>query len=382
MHTTTTVSEPPSSSKDEDPDPGTILSLPIRRILPFELILILSQFDTPLQNVYEQFQHARRKAEAGKKQGWPPTYDFLCAMEVKRQMHELVRMPLEGFVSTMEGMEGSAVQASEDFDAMLDPVLKGYMALALNCEVVVWRLGGEVGQMRRHPFLTHWVEAEREGRWMWGDEGALGKEGAAEYLRRKIQTARLGLVRGLLMWDQEKIEDAIGKMSAREFCKRDWVSSKTFPLELFLQMLVEDGIYTKEEAFGLAIVPTADGAIKPMSGITSTSDGLPSRLEHPPIQSLNTVIRTQLSKDTVLDLLFEDPTTTRQALIHLPVDIQPLDTLNTALASDILPALGVHRADLIRDYLQHALRNLERAHNNTTNIPSPSISPSLPPDNA
>jgi len=369
------MAEPPSSPIDEDPDPDPVLGLPIRRVLPIELMVILAQFDTPFEQVYERFQHARRKAETGKKEGWPPTYDFLCAVKVKRLMNELVRMPLGGLVHSMEGESGRKMQAQGGWDVILDPVLEGYAALMLNCEIVIWRLCGEVGDTRRHPFLTHWVEAEKEGQWVWDVEAGLGKEREADFVRRKIHTARLGLVRGLLTWDQDKMADDIGRMSARELCKRDWMSSKHFPLESFLLTLVEDGVYTMEEACGLS---TSNGATKSTNRIPSTSDGLP---HHSPTQASSNATHPQLSTDTVLDLLLQDPTTTRQALAHLPVDIPPLDTLNTALASDILPALDMPRADLIRDYLQHALRTLERFHNSTTNIPSPSISPSLPPDN-
>src|SRR3954471_16421156 len=76
------------------------------------------------------------------------------------------------------------------------------------------------------------------------------------------------------------------------------------------------------------------------------------------------------------------PEVTVHALTRLPIDITSMEQINSILYSDVLNEMAIDPNDLIREYIQHALRIIERMGPNygapPTPLPLPAESSSSP----
>lgn len=104
----------------------------------------------------------------------------------------------------------------------------------------------------------------------------------------------------------------------------------------------------------LTIFKNSVSALYPSSKFTPESNSLPSQLKAP----------QRLKLDDLLIMFKEDQEQTTFAIIHMPIDdIQCLELVNNLLTRNeedgLLYKLGVDIVGMVRDYIQHGLRQIE-----------------------
>jgi hypothetical protein len=126
--------------------------------------------------------------------------------------------------------------------------------------------------------------------------------------------------------------------------------SKPFDLNPYVQMLENEGIYEK--------TPEPDTVVSPSTARTSTGPSPPSRDLEKPEQSFEDSAETH--KQDILYTLEKQPDTAIFEITRLPITLTYLDFLTTILADRLLEKHSIDPAAIITQYIQHALRTVER----------------------
>lgn len=113
---------------------------------------------------------------------------------------------------------------------------------------------------------------------------------------------------------------------------------QSFDLQVHIRMLEDEGIYEK--------TPNPDTRDRAGNG-------------QPPIE-LSPEESAQKQKDNILRNLVEDPETAIFDITRLPITLTYLDFLTTILADRTLEKHSIDSAPVITQYIQHALRTVER----------------------
>ncbi len=111
-------------------------------------------------------------------------------------------------------------------------------------------------------------------------------------------------------------------------------------VDRFIRILEDEGIYEKAPE-----VPV-------------TRPDVP---REPPALSLTQLLQYMLELDRVhsLEHLRDNVDLIRYVVVSLPLDIEAMETVISFLESGFLVSLGCDPADIVRDYIQHGLREIE-----------------------
>jgi hypothetical protein len=221
-------------------------------------------------------------------------------------------------------------------------------ATLINCEYQLWRLHADIPP-QHNPFMSHWVEAiERLD--SHGTSAPAISHGRNDITTESIDMARTSWIKTLLIGsDVDRYLTAAPYDIVRELLDRG--RSVAFDLQVYVRMLEDEGIYEK--------TPEPEGASSSSrhsaAGIRTSADPKKARgLEH----SYEDEIQQQ--KDNILKHIREQPEIAIFELTHLPINITYLDFLTTLLADHVLEKHSIDSAHIITQYIQHALRTVER----------------------
>lgn len=226
------------------------------------------------------------------------------------------------------------------------------VATLLNAEYTLFAVNA-FRDLTLNPFLSHWTDsivAWEKSLGQISSKNGRGKSSQArvDQLRHALM-CRLELLKRLLMEPFPPV--SLSEASPRRFM--DSVSSielyENFDARLWLQVGIgaDTLIWKNEDA--MSTFRSSIAALVPQD----------TKLEQPiDVNNLH-----DRSTDQVFKMLQQNPSAVRSALLQMPADnIKALELFNGLLAMDIMGALaqaGTDRPQLIRDFLQHALRNLE-----------------------
>ncbi|KAF2023740.1 hypothetical protein EK21DRAFT_80155 [Setomelanomma holmii] len=222
------------------------------------------------------------------------------------------------------------------------------LAILMNCEYQLWRVNEDI-LLKLNPFLSHWVEAiQRLGSHdTLAAESSHPKEAISTY---EIDTARVLWIKTVLhSRDIGQYLASTPVELASELLDRG--ISEPFDLQSYVRMLEDEGIYEKtpepESTTSLSTRSEADGHSD--QGHKKATDR-----DH----SFDDDIRQE--KESILRNIKEQPETAIFELTHLPINITYLDFLTTLLADHTLEKHSIDPAHVITQYIQHALRTIER----------------------
>lgn len=207
------------------------------------------------------------------------------------------------------------------------------LAVLINCEHLLWRLY-EGTPLRQNPFLSHWVEVIQRLDSSDPQANIAEERVSTEMINRTrvlwIKTILQGEADGFT-WASYKPKE-VGRLLRNQGLKR------SFDLQVYIRMLEDEGIYEK----------TTNA--EPQDG---TSNG------QPPIE-LSPEESALKQKDDILHNLAEDPESAIFDITRLPITLTYLDFLTTILADRTLEKHSIDPAPVITQYIQHALRTVER----------------------
>ncbi|OAK95436.1 hypothetical protein IQ06DRAFT_258521, partial [Phaeosphaeriaceae sp. SRC1lsM3a] len=240
--------------------------------------------------------------------------------------------------NTLDVVEGSSRAAPTGHD----------LAIMINCEYQLWRLNSNT-PLKHNPFLSHWVEAlQRLGR-----PDVQGRHATAAPGSLSVDTIKL--VRVLCIQTMLQDQD-IAKWAGHapdKVASRLLSSGLRQPFDLlpYVRMLEDEGIYEKTpEPEGPNAAPNAPS--RPRDQVSNTNT--PATAEPSPEEAL------QKQKDNILRNLKDDPQTAIFAITRLPITLTHLDFLTTLLTNHTLEKHAIDPAPVITQYIQHALRTVER----------------------
>ncbi|KAI9693609.1 MAG: hypothetical protein M1822_002880 [Bathelium mastoideum] len=226
-----------------------------------------------------------------------------------------------------------------------DGQMAGWDLLAsfINCEYQLFKTNKVA--LRYNPWLSHWVEVVRS--WT-GNEATFqrrpGLTTAAPGLQQILKT-RVEFVKVLL--STSNTSETFEHSSPLEIflCLQD-APAKDFNVDEYVRMLEEEGIYEP-------------------AGSTNVAEGSVNR----PTEAVQR--NNCINKDDFSYELERDPVTALNRLNTLPVDLQSLELVNSLLFSGSLDDYDPPR--LIQDYIQHALRYVERIGLEPHGLQEPSV---------
>jgi hypothetical protein len=201
--------------------------------------------------------------------------------------------------------------------------------------------------LRHNPFLSHWVEAVQRlstntlnpGQRISGFQKRGGFVGYGPIEEYEINTARVGWIKALLrVADGASLPGTTPRDVYGVFVEK--TNRDDFDIRPYIRMLEEEGIYERTSPI--------DREENEMTKPTNTAN------------SQSKLNDRRSWKQVVLSQLEDDPEAARRELTHLPIELQYLDFLSTLLQERTLQRFSIDPAPVICDYLQHALRLVER----------------------
>lgn len=235
--------------------------------------------------------------------------------------------------NTLDVLEGNSAAAPTNRD----------LAVTINSEYQLWLTNAHT-PLKQNPFLSHWVEAlERLG---WPDiQGVDVRSALGNISKDTMKMVRVLLIRALLL----------GKNAS------DWASyspamvalellserpDPSFDLQTYVRMLEDEGIYEK--------TPEPEASAAPITRDHNSNAHTPAGTELSPEEAL------QKQKEDILRELKEEPQTAIFDITRLPITLTHLDFLTTILTDRTLEKHSIDPAPVITQYIQHALRTVER----------------------
>jgi hypothetical protein len=224
------------------------------------------------------------------------------------------------------------------------------LAVLVNCEYQLWRLNAST-LLKHNPFLSHWVEAIQRL------DIARGQEKRTSMTQDHISTEKIVTAR--VLWIKTMLH---GGDITRWLKYTPWELSsllrksylqEPFDLQPYIRMLEDEGIYEK--------TPEPESAA-PVSTVSETlvsiGDRPITKKKRKPELSLEESVQKQ--KDDILRDLEQQPETAIFDITRLPITLTYLDFLTTILADRVLESHSIDPAPVITQYIQHALRTVER----------------------
>jgi len=223
------------------------------------------------------------------------------------------------------------------------------LAVLMNCEYLLWLLNRDT-PLKQNPFLSHWVEAiqrldaaggQRESNGVAKNELSVDKISAARVLWIKM-LLQGGDFKHLL--DQTP-QQAIVSLSSDGL-------HRPFDLRPYVRMLEDEGIYEKTPE------PETNGQAAPSQPQNGVDDIHPPTRTKEPNDSGEDLV--QQRKTDILRNLELDTDAAIFEITRLPISLTYLDFLTTLLTNRILETHSIDPAPIITQYIQHALRTIER----------------------
>jgi hypothetical protein len=222
------------------------------------------------------------------------------------------------------------------------------LAVLINCEYQLWRLNTAT-LLKHNPFLSHWVEAIQRL------DGAKRQENGASVAQDATSTEMINTAR--VLWIKTMLH---GGNMTRWLRYTPWEVSSLlcksglqvlFDLRPYIRMLEDEGIYEKMPE------PETAAPVSSVSGSHGHADNRPTNTKK---TELSLEESTQKQKDDILRNLELHPETAIFDITRLPITLTYLDFLTTILTDRILEKHAIDPAPVITQYIQHALRTVER----------------------
>ncbi|OCL07480.1 hypothetical protein AOQ84DRAFT_57952 [Glonium stellatum] len=271
-----------------------------------QFVTVFSDYDRSLQETGAIFESARNaQARLRPKESELETL-FQDSLKLKRKLDEL-----EGQVT-------------------IDPSLPRLAAI-LNCEYQLYKLN-EATPLRHNPFLSHWVEVVQ--RWEKAlaeapNQESKGHLGERNIEWRQIYRTRIEFVKAIL--SSHNLPRFFSQSPKSLHASLQSWSIPNFDTSTFITILEDEGIYEKTAARETALPSSS----RPHKERQNTTQVLLSHLE-------------------------SSPATAIPILTRLPLDLPSLDLLTKLLQNRTLEGLSIDPVPVIRDYVQHSLRLVER----------------------
>jgi hypothetical protein len=218
------------------------------------------------------------------------------------------------------------------------------LAVLINCEYQLLRLNA--GTLLKHnPFLSHWVEAiQRLDRAKEHEERTIAAQG--DISTEKINTARVLWIKTML---QGGDMTHWLRYTPWEISSLLWTSGlqEPFNLQPYIRMLEDEGIYEK--------TPEPEVGAPTSSGWEARDRPMAKKRTEPSLEE-----SIQKQKDDILRNLKQQAETAVFDITRLPITLTHLDFLTTILADRVLEKHSIDPAPVITQYIQHALRTVER----------------------
>jgi hypothetical protein len=218
------------------------------------------------------------------------------------------------------------------------------LAVLINCEYLLWDLNKDT-PLKRNPFLSHWVEAVQRL------DVVPGRQKGGFLSAENISVARALWIKILLQGEDttlllDQTPQEVSKTLLREGFR------KPFDLKLYIRMLEDEGIYDKTlESDSNGISSSAQSQVSDHTHGISTS----TKKTKPSAEDL---IRKR--KDNILHELDMDSNIAVFEITRLPISLTYLDFVTKILTDRTLEKHSIDPAPVITQYIQHALRTVER----------------------
>jgi hypothetical protein len=222
------------------------------------------------------------------------------------------------------------------------------LAVLMNCEYQLWRLNADT-LLKHNPFLSHWVEAIQRL------DGKKGQENGASVAQDAIPAERINTAR--VLWIKTMLDGGDITRWLRytpwEVSSLLWKSGLQVPFDLkpYIRMLEDEGIYEKTPE------PETAASVSSVSEFHGQANDRPTNVDKTEL-SLEDSIQRQ--KDDILRNLELQPETAIFDITRLPITLTYLDFLTTILTDRVLEKHSIDPAPVITQYIQHALRTVER----------------------
>lgn len=236
------------------------------------------------------------------------------------------------------------------------------LALLLNCEYALLRLGPPSLPIRHNPFLSHWVEsfqrldALQDEATHEDDHVPAGETGLAA---RTVAAARAEWIKDILLSGETGVQE-LAALTPRIFYDSTTRSAwgKPFKIQPYLRMLVEEGIY---DAL-LMPAPEPETTVHAAQRIEPAQPLANANANANVTKKLESIQQHAQDdwKTVILQMLAKQPDIAIQALTHLPLQLLHLDFLTQLLGDHTLEAHAIDPAPIITSYIQHSLRTIER----------------------
>jgi hypothetical protein len=220
------------------------------------------------------------------------------------------------------------------------------LAVLINCEYQLWHLNAAT-PLEHNPFLSHWVEAiQRLDSPNQADKSA--SDASKAISPGKIAAARVLWIKLLLQggdlknWLQCTPLEASGSLLRSRL-------SRPFDVTPYIRMLENEGIYER--------TPEPEAAASSLTRLSNNRNNHPTGIKELQ-QSFGD--STEEQKQDILYNLREHPDTAIFEITRLPITLTYLDFLTTILTDRILEKHSIDPAPVITQYIQHALRTVER----------------------
>jgi hypothetical protein len=222
------------------------------------------------------------------------------------------------------------------------------LAILMNCEYQLWRLNADT-PLQNNPFLSHWVEAIQRL------DKAKKREKRTSAAQEDVSTENINAAR--VLWIKTMLQGGDMTLWLRyapwEISSLLWRSGlqEPFDLQVYIQMLEEEGIYEKtpEPELSASVSSAREASDR-------INDGPMTKKKTEP--SLEESIQKQ--KDDIFRNLKQQPETAIFDITRLPITLTHLDFLTTILTDRVLEKHSIDPAPVITQYIQHALRTVER----------------------
>jgi hypothetical protein len=218
------------------------------------------------------------------------------------------------------------------------------LTVLLNCEYQLWRMYEDI-PLRRNPYLSHWVEAIQR----LDSLGSREKKFKLDFHHisaDKIIAMRVVWIKTLLQGpDMKNYLD--GTPAEVGHLQLDCGLDDPFELRRYIRMLEQEGIYEKT---GEEEVDLSDG--------DDRTAALPLQKAEASAKSAN--FFKDFLKQNIVATLKRNPADAVRELTRLPIELDFLDFLSTLLSDHVLETYDVEPAPVITEFVQHALRTVEK----------------------
>jgi hypothetical protein len=223
------------------------------------------------------------------------------------------------------------------------------LAVLLNCEYLLWRLNVDT-LLKHNPFLSHWVEAiqrlERPAGQVKGTRAT--SDGIS---MKQINSSRVFWIQTILQGENLELFAEKTPQEVSNSVAHDGLG-KPFVLKPYIRMLEDEGIYERTPE------PEVTATSSSMQPHTSDHNNELSAQPRKTYYSVEDSIQKQ--KDDILHNLKEHPDAATFDITRLPISLTYLDFLTTILSDRTLEKHSIDPAPVITQYIQHALRTVER----------------------